>query len=60
MTKKGKYVGRESGKSSTKWFGPSENPSSEAGKHGYGARTGDGKTTVLGKVTEVIFRKGKK
>lgn len=47
MTKKTEYVGKESGKSSLKYFGgPEDHP-------GYGARTGDGKTTnrdVAGKI----------
>lgn len=55
MAKKTRYLGRESGKSSTKYFGGGDQ-STEAGKHGHGARTGDGKTTVLGKVAKVIFR----
>lgn len=57
VTKKTRYVGRESGKSSTKWFGGNSNDST--GGHGHGARAGDGWTTQLGKVVKVVFRKGK-
>lgn len=57
MTEKTKYVGKESGKSSTRWFGG--HPGDSTGGHGRGARTGDGKTTVLGLVKNVIFRPGK-
>lgn len=58
MTEKNEYIGRESGKSSSKWFGRSEPAGTAGGDHGYGARAGDGKTTdpdVAGKV-EVVFR----
>lgn len=57
MTRKGEYLGRESGKSSTRWFGGGDG--TEAGKHGHGARAGDGRTSnegILGKI-KVIFRK---
>jgi hypothetical protein len=62
MTEKNEYIGRESGKSSSKWFGRSEPAGTAGGDHGYGARTGDGKTTdknVAGKI-EVEFQPGKK
>lgn len=57
MTEKTKYVGKESGKSSTRWFGG--HPGDSTGGHGRGARTGDGKTTILGLVKKVVFRPGK-
>jgi len=61
MTKKTRHLGKESGKSSTKWFGASE-PSGTAGsRHGYGARAGDGRTSdggILGKIVP-LFKKGK-
>jgi hypothetical protein len=59
MTEKTRYLGRESGKSSTRYFGPSERQDTEAGQHGYGARAGDGKTTTDRKVT-VDFQEGDK
>jgi len=43
MTEKTRYVGRESGKSSTRWFGGGR-AGTEAGTHGHGARAGDGVT----------------
>lgn len=58
MTKKTKHLGRESGKSSTRWFGPSDKPGTYAAKHGYGARAGDGRTDsrgILGKIA-VVFK----
>jgi hypothetical protein len=61
VTEKNKYIGRESGKSSSKWFGPSEPKGTAGGDHGYGARAGDGRTTdktVAGKI-EVEFQPGK-
>lgn len=61
MTKKTKHVGRESGKSSTKYFGRSEPSGTAGGDHGYGARTGNGRTSdtsILGKI-KVVFRGGK-
>jgi len=60
MTKKTEHVGRESGKSSTRWFGRSEPAGTAGGDHGYGARAGDGRTSnpgILGKI-KVTFRKG--
>jgi hypothetical protein len=60
VTKKTKYVGRESGKSSTKWFGRSEPAGTAGGDHGYGARAGNGRTSnksILGKIVPV-FRRG--
>jgi hypothetical protein len=51
MTKKTKYVGRESLKSSNKWFGGTGNP------RGNGASAGDGKTTdktIVGKIVAVF------
>lgn len=60
MTSKTRYVGRESGKSSTRWFGRSEPASTAGGQHGYGARAGDGRTTdrsIVGKIV-VAFRRG--
>lgn len=62
MTKKTRYLGKESGKSSTRWFGPSDPPGRAEHKHGRGARTGDGRTSdtsILGKIIP-IFRKGDK
>lgn len=53
MTEKGPYIGRETGKSSTKWFGRSEPAGTAGGDHGYGARTGDGRTSnpqIVGKI----------
>ena len=47
-------VGRQSGKSSNRWFGGTGHPK------GNGASTGDGKTSdssILGKIA-VVFRKG--
>jgi hypothetical protein len=61
LTKKTRYVGLESGKSSTRWFGPSSRPGTEAAKHGYGARAGDGKTvneSIVGKIV-AKFKSGK-
>jgi len=59
MTKKTRHLGQESGKSSTRYFGPSEPRDTEAGQHGYGARAGDGKTTTDRKV-KVVFQEGDK
>lgn len=59
MTKKGPYLGRESGKSSTRFFGRSEPAGTAGGDHGYGARTGDGRNpdkSIVGKI-KVIFRR---
>jgi hypothetical protein len=59
MTKKTKHVGKESGKSSTRWFGGGD-PTTQAGQHGHGARTGDGKTSnksILGKIVAVFVSK---
>jgi hypothetical protein len=56
MTKKTRYVGNESGKSSSRFFGGGGHPK------GYGASTGDGKTSdksILGKIVPV-FKKGTK
>jgi ribosomal protein L15 len=56
LTRKTKYVGKESGKSSSKWWGGRGNPK------GYGASAGDGKTSdtsLLGKIVPV-FKKGGK
>lgn len=60
MTKKTKHLGRESGKSSTKWFGRSEPKGTAGGDHGYGARAGDGRTSnksLLGKIIPVFKKK---
>lgn len=49
------HQGRQSGKSSNRWFGGTGHPK------GNGASTGDGKTSdesILGKILP-IFRKGK-
>ena len=59
MTEKTEYVGRESGKSSDRWFRNS-NTGSGSGLHsrGNGASAGDGRTTdpeVAGKV-QVEFK----
>ena len=61
MTRKGQYVGKESGKSSTRWFGSSEPAGTAGGDHGYGARAGDGRTSkgFLGHIV-VIFKPGSK
>lgn len=62
MTKKTRHVGRESGKSSTKFFGRSESAGTAGGDHGYGARAGDGRTSnpgILGKI-KVVFKPGSK
>lgn len=56
MTKKTRYVGKESGKSSNRWFGGTGHPK------GHGASTGNGKTSdksLLGKIV-VVFKPGKK
>ena len=53
MTEKTKHLGRESGKSSTRWFGGGGSRGLASDKHGWGARAGDGKTTdksILGKI----------
>ena len=59
MTRKGEYVGRESGKSSSKWFRNSNTGAgSDLNARGDGASTGDGRTTdpeVAGKI-EVEFK----
>jgi len=60
LTQKTQYVGKESGKSSTRWFGPGFPPGTAASVHGNGARAGDGNTSdrsILGKIIPV-FRKG--
>ena len=52
MTKKTKYLGNESGKSSDRWFGPGTGH-----PRGHGASTGDGRTTdrsVVGKIVAVF------
>lgn len=57
MTKKTRYLGNESGKSSGRWFGPAGPPGTAAAKHGHGARAGDGKTTdtsIVGKIVAVF------
>ena len=49
------HQGRQSGKSSNKWFGGGGHPK------GYGASAGDGRTSdkgILGKIA-VVFRPGK-
>jgi len=59
MTRKTRHLGKESGKSSTKFFGRSEPAGTAGGDHGYGARTGDGTTTdagVVGKIVAVFKR----
>ena len=50
MTKKTRYIGRESGKSSNRWFGGTGHP------NGNGASAGDGKTTKKLDVW-VLFKK---
>lgn len=58
MTKKTRIIGKESGKSSTRWFGASEPSDTAGGQHGYGARAGDGRTSdkgILGKI-KVVFK----
>lgn len=58
MTNKTRHLGRESGKSSSRWFGPAGPPGSAAAQHGNGARAGDGRTSnpsLLGKIA-VIFK----
>lgn len=59
MTEKTKHLGRESGKSSNRWF---RNSNTGAGSSlhpkGNGASTGDGRTSdksILGKIA-VVFR----
>lgn len=55
MTKRTKYLGRESGKSSNKFFGKDVHPK------GYGASTGNGYDTdssVVGKI-EIEFKNAK-
>jgi len=54
MTSKTRYVGKESGKSSSSWFGGTGHPK------GYGASTGDGRTTdkgIVGKIV-AVFKTG--
>lgn len=56
MTRKTRYIGRESGKSSNRWFGGGGHPK------GHGASAGDGKTSdrsILGKIA-VVFKSGGK
>lgn len=58
MTKKTRHLGRESGKSSTRWFGGGDRRT-EAGKHGHGARAGDGRTSnksILGKIVPKFLK----
>lgn len=58
MTKKTSHLGRESGKSSNRFFGGGESIHPK----GNGASTGDGRTSdksILGKIV-VIFKGGKK
>lgn len=56
MTKKTSILGRESGKSSTSWFGGSRGSDTEAAKHGHGARAGDGRNSRdVGKI-EIEYR----
>jgi len=61
MTKKTKHLGRESGKSSGRWWRNSQDPAHTTfvQKHGDGARAGDGKTTdesILGKIVPKFLR----
>ena len=54
MTRKTKTVGRESLKSSNRWFGGTGHPK------GNGASAGDGRTTdtsIVGKI-KVVFKQG--
>lgn len=53
MSRKTRHFGRESGKSSTRWFGNSEPRGTAGGDHGYGARAGDGRTTDKGLIAKV-------
>jgi hypothetical protein len=53
VTRKTRYIGKESGKSSGRWFGPVGRPGTAEAKHGLGARAGDGRTSdksILGKI----------
>lgn len=55
-TRKTRYLGQESGKSSDRWFGRGVGH-----PKGHGASAGDGRTTdkgLLAKGIEVIFRTG--
>ncbi len=55
LTRKTKHLGRESGKSSDRWFGGAIHP------RGNGASTGDGRTSdesILGKIV-AVFKPGK-
>lgn len=57
MTRKTRYIGRESGKSSDRWFGRGVGH-----PRGHGASTGDGRTSdkgILGKIA-VVFKSGDK
>lgn len=59
MSRKTRHLGKESGKSSTRWFG-SSGGTAAAREHGIGARAGDGRTSdksILGKIA-VTFRRG--
>ncbi len=63
MTEKTKHLGKESLKSSGKWFRNSQMPTGAAivHKNGHGASAGDGRTSdksILGKII-VVFRSGK-
>lgn len=54
MTKKNKIIGKESGKSSDRWFGPGVGH-----PKGHGASTGDGRTSdksILGKIVPKFLR----
>jgi hypothetical protein len=56
LTSKGPYLGKESGKSSSRWFGHTGHPK------GNGASAGDGYTSdksLLGHIV-AIFKPGKK
>lgn len=56
MTEKGKYLGRESGKSSARFFG---GEGRDMPARGHGASAGDGKTSILGLVKKVVFKDAK-
>lgn len=51
MTKKTKYLGRESGKSSSRWFGPGVGH-----PRGHGASAGDGRTTNPGLLGRIVVK----
>ena len=59
MTEKTSHLGRESGKSSSRWFKNSSGTGSGMHPKGYGASAGDGRTSdqsILGKIIPTFLR----